>query len=130
MPASLLCLRSLAAPNLAISAAESSPAAEAVWLRLVSLLPLLLTLASVSSAGRPEAASVDSCRHARKHLLSAVCLLSYKTRCSNWGLLKGQLASVVFCSAKSRLLPGMVSKPIIYRSQGLSEIRSISTGRA
>ena len=50
MPASLLCLRSLAAPNLAISAAESPPAFEAVWLRLLSLLPLLLTLASVSSA--------------------------------------------------------------------------------
>ena len=121
MPASLLCLRSLAAPNLAISAAESPPAAEAVWLRLLSLLPLLLTLASASSAGRPEAASVVSCRHARKHLLSAVRLLSYKMHCSKWGLLNGQLASVVFCSAKSRLLSGTISKPIIYRTQGLSE---------
>lgn len=59
MPASLLCLRSFAAPNLAISAA---PAVDAVLLRLLSLPPLLFTAVSVSSAGR-GAASGASCKY-------------------------------------------------------------------
>lgn len=60
MPASMLCLRSLAAPNRAISAAESAPALGAARLGLLSLPPLLLGPLSGSSAGR-DAASAVSC---------------------------------------------------------------------
>jgi hypothetical protein len=61
MPASLLCFRSLAAPNLTTSAAASGPALDCMWLRLPSKPLLLPAAASVSSAGR-DAASVLSCR--------------------------------------------------------------------
>lgn len=116
----MLCLRSLVAPNLAISAAESAPALDAVWLRLLSLPPLLFTPPSASSAGW-ETASAVSCTH--KQNLQATSAINLIEQCCQlrWIFIQSS-TRIAYKPDSTCSIPRTVEDPCSTYSLALSSI--------